>query len=90
MSREVAARASAQTGIGADVLKAMLPLVATMVMGALAKGAVGGAPQAGQAPATAGAGGGLLDMLTPMLDSNRDGSVMDDLVGMMGKYMTGR
>jgi hypothetical protein len=90
VSREVAARASAQTGIGADVLKAMLPLVASMVMGALAKGAVGASPQAGQAPATAGVGGGLLDMLTPMLDSNRDGSVMDDLVGMMGKYMSGR
>jgi hypothetical protein len=88
VSREVAARASAQTGIGADVLKAMLPMVAAMVMGAMARGAAGG-PQLGQATA-APAGGGLLDMLTPMLDSNRDGSVMDDLASMMGKYMTGR
>jgi hypothetical protein len=89
VSREVAARASAQTGIGPEILKAMLPMVATMVMGAVAKGAF--SPGATQAPSLgANAGGGLLDMLTPMLDGNRDGSVMDDLASMMGKYMTGR
>ena len=86
VSREVAARASAQTGIGPDILKAMLPMLATMVMGALAKGAFsGGAAQAGQAQ-VAPSGGGLLDMLTPMLDGNKDGNVVDDLMGMMGKY----
>lgn len=37
VSREVAGRASAQTGIGADVLKKLLPLVATMAMGSLSK-----------------------------------------------------
>jgi hypothetical protein len=70
----------------------MLPMVATMVMGAIAKGAfTGGAAQAGQPQvASANAGGGLLDMLAPMLDGNRDGSVVDDLAGMMGKYMTGK
>ena len=89
VSREVAARASAQTGIGPEILKAMLPMIATMVMGALAKGAFsGGAAQAGQPQvASANAGGGLLDMLSPMLDSNKDGNVMDDLMGMVGKYM---
>ena len=87
VSREVAARASAQTGIGPDILKAMLPMLATMVMGALAKGAFSsGAAQAGQAQ-VAPSGGGLLDMLTPMLDGNKDGNVVDDLMGMMGKYM---
>jgi hypothetical protein len=88
VSREVAARASAQTGIGSDVLKAMLPMVATLVMGAMARNATSGGPQLGQAAAPGG--GGLFDMLTPMLDANRDGSVMDDLAGMMGKYMSGR
>jgi hypothetical protein len=29
--------------------------------------------------------GGLLDMLSPMLDGNKDGSVMDELAGMMGR-----
>lgn len=37
VSREVANRASAATGIGNDVLKKMLPLVASMAMGSMAK-----------------------------------------------------
>jgi hypothetical protein len=58
--------------------------VAALVMGALARGGaqgggVGGL-QAGLNP-TGSAGGGILDMLTPMLDANRDGSMIDDLIG---------
>lgn len=37
VSREVAARASAKSGVGADVLKKMLPMVAMMAMGSLGK-----------------------------------------------------
>jgi len=37
VSREVATQAAAQTGVGKSVLKRMLPLVAAMVMGLLAK-----------------------------------------------------
>lgn len=87
-SREVAANASAHTGIGADVLKQMLPLVATMVMGGLSKqssqaGFLGGQDTPAQPE-------GLLGMLTPLLDSNRDGSVADDVLGMIGRYMRNR
>ena len=82
VSRQVASRASAQSGIGADVLKKMLPLVATLAMGALSKQrsstALPGAPASGA---------GLLGMLTPLLDRNRDGSVADDVAGMLGKFM---
>lgn len=42
VSREVASRASAQTGIGSDVLKKMLPMVAMMAMGSLSKQTRGG------------------------------------------------
>ncbi len=42
VSRKVAEHASAQTGIGAAVLKKMLPVIATMVMGGLAKKMMGG------------------------------------------------
>lgn len=88
VSREVAAEAAARSGVGADVLKQMLPMVAALVMGAMARnggaqGGLGGLTAglnqlgAGQA----GAGGGILDMLTPMLDANRDGSVVDDIIG---------
>ncbi|MCF6221278.1 MAG: DUF937 domain-containing protein [Robiginitomaculum sp.] len=37
VSRAVAGRAAEQTGIGADILKKMLPMVATMAMGSLSK-----------------------------------------------------
>ena len=79
-SRNVAQRASQQTGIGDDVLKKMLPLVATMVMGALSKQS---APARSQAQA---GNGGIFDMLAPMLDADGDGSVADDLLGMAGKF----
>jgi hypothetical protein len=93
VSREVAQRASTQTGLASDILKQMLPVVAAAMAGAIARRQFGGAQsQAGFAPrAGAQAGsGGLLDMLTPMLDANRDGTMVDDVIGMIGKYMSGR
>jgi hypothetical protein len=130
VSREVASRASAQTGLGADVLKRMLPIVAAMLMGGLSKGALGGgqgggsgglggvfgggqggsqgglgdvlgsvlggakggAMGGGSGGAASGFGqpgsqGGLLDMLTPMLDRNRDGSALDDILGMASQFL---
>jgi hypothetical protein len=61
----------------------MLPIVATLVMGAMSK-------HLGQAPAAAGSvpdPSSLLGMLTPMLDANHDGSVAGDVVGMVGKFL---
>lgn len=67
VSRAVAGHAAEQTGIGADILKGMLPVVATMVMGALSKKSANGP---GGVPAAAGSG-----LLSSLLDQNRDGSV---------------
>lgn len=86
-SRQVAAQAALSSGIGAEVLKRMLPVVAAMMMGALAKKAGGGAVTAGLGGQAPGVGGGLLDMLAPMLDRDRDGSVVDDVTGMLGKFL---
>ena len=85
VSREVANRAAAQTGLGADVLKRMLPLAATLMMGAFARQS-GNASGPGSAPASAG--GGLAAMLSPLLDQNRDGSIVDDVTSMIGRFMT--
>jgi hypothetical protein len=93
VSREVARRASTQTGVGADLLKRMLPVVAALAAGALARRQFGGASaQAGILPAAAqqSQGGGLLGMLAPMLDANRNGTMVDDVIGMIGKTMGGR
>ena len=89
VSRAVASQASAQTGIGQDVLKSMLPVVAAMMRGTMAKrvsqpsAAAAGAGFGGTAAGLGG--GGLLGMLTPMLDSNRDGSIIDDVAGLIGR-----
>jgi hypothetical protein len=84
VSREVASRAAAQTGLSADVLKRMLPLAATLMMGAFAKQSGNASPLA---PGLGNAGGGIAAMLSPLLDQNRDGSIMDDVTSLMGRFM---
>jgi hypothetical protein len=81
VSRQVATRAAAQTGIDPSILKQMLPLVAALMMGTMSR------QHASPAAASMNAdlGGGLMSMLTPVLDQNRDGSMIDDVIGMLGK-----
>jgi hypothetical protein len=82
VSREVAGRAAAQTGIGADVLKRMLPMAAALMMGALARESSTTAPPS---PGAAGmAGGNLMSILGATFDRNRDGSILDDVLGALG------
>ncbi len=80
-SRAVARNAAQQTGLGEGMLKKMLPVVATMAMGALSKQAVPAANVQGSPVAASG----LMGMLTPLLDQNRDGSAVDDVLGMAAK-----
>jgi len=80
VSRAVAGRAAEQTGIGADILKKMLPLVAKMVMGGLSK-------QRAAAPAQ---GLGTGNLLSSLLDQNRSGSMTDEVAGLLGRFMGGR
>ncbi len=113
-SRAVAADASAKSGVSGDLLKKMLPLVAMLVAGYMAKQGGGGDQQqagggalggglggmlgsvlgglmgggSGQAAAPAG-GLGSLGGLASMLDFDRDGNPLDDILGMAGK-LTGR
>lgn len=85
VSRQVAGAASQKTGIGPDILKKILPVVAAMTMGALSKqGAASNLRAAGTAP---GAQDGLMKMLGRFIDRDRDGSVMDDLWGMASKFL---
>jgi hypothetical protein len=84
-SRQVAAQASTRTGISESVLKQMLPLVASLAMGAMNRH-TSSAPESStgvSAPSAgvSGGGTGILGMLTPLLDRDRDGSVVDDLLG---------
>jgi hypothetical protein len=86
VSRNVASHASSQTGLPVDLLKKMLPVVATLAMGALSRNTAQQGiqrPSAAQAPA-----GDLMGMLGPMLDADGDGSVADDLLGLAGKFFS--
>lgn len=80
VSRQVAAQAATRTGISESVLKQMLPVVASLAMGALSR-------QTGRSAAAAatGSGAGILGMLTPLLDRNHDGSVVDDVLGSVSR-----
>lgn len=63
----------------------MPPIVAALVMGAMARQA---SPAAGGrlTPAsTGGMGGALMGMLGATLDQNRDGSMVDDVIGILGR-----
>jgi len=82
VSRQVATRAAAQTGLSEDVLKRMLPMVAALMMGAMARQATQGGGRLAQ---PASAGGGLMGMLGATLDQNRDGSMIDDVIGLLGR-----
>lgn len=95
VSRAVAGQAAASSGVSADLLKKMLPLLAMAAAGMMAKTA-SAAPGAG---ATEGGLGGLLGQVTgmlgggqpagglgglaSMLDMDRDGNPLDDIMGMV-------
>jgi hypothetical protein len=82
VSRQVAARASSQTGIDPAILKKMLPIAAALMMGTLSR-----QTQSAGAPQAAGTSGtDFMSMLTPLMDANKDGSMLDDVTSMLGRF----
>lgn len=91
-SRNMAGYASKQSGVSSTLLKQMLPVLATVVMGQLSKQTGGGASVDGlsqfqnqRAPQQSGSTG--LDLLESFLDSDRDGSVVDDVLNLAQKFL---
>ncbi|MBX2823789.1 MAG: DUF937 domain-containing protein [Gammaproteobacteria bacterium] len=72
VSRKVAQEASQRSGISSTLLKKMLPVVASLVMGALSKKMLGGNRRVNRANS-----GGILASL---LDADGDGSIWDDIL----------
>ncbi len=99
VSRTVAGQAAEQTGLDSGILKQMLPILAMMVAGYMAKqsgqsgesgglggmlgNVLGGAMGGGAAPSAGGLGG--LGGLGKMLDMDGDGNPLDDIMGMVNK-----
>ncbi len=96
VSRTVAQNAAAQTGLDPSLLRKMLPMLAMLVAGYMARQG-GAAAQTGGASAGGGLGGmlgGLLGGrsgggggLASILDQNGDGNALDDILRLAGKAM---
>jgi len=95
VSRAVAQNAASQSGLDSSLLKKMLPMLAMLVAGYMAKqhggaaagggggllgGLLGGLMGGGSGGAAQGGGG-----LASMLDLNGDGNPLDDILSMAGK-----
>jgi len=100
VSREVADSAASQTGLDSGLLRKMLPLLAMLVTGFLAKQAGGAAGQPSEGGGLGGLGGligglggmfgggdtaGGLGGLGAMLDANGDGNPLDDILRKLGR-----
>jgi hypothetical protein len=95
VSRTVAQDAAAKSGLNPSILKKMLPMLAMLVAGYMAKqhggaagggggllgGLLGGLMGGGNAGGASQGGGGMASML----DLNGDGNPLDDILGMAGK-----
>ena len=99
VSRAVAQNVAPQSGLDPSLLKKMLPMLAMIVAGYMAKQRSAGTVTQSSSPT----GGGLAGMLggllggqpgatgnansgfASMLDLNRDGNPLDDILGMAGK-----
>lgn len=80
VSREVASRASGKTGVDSSIIKKMLPMLASLAMGAMSN-------QSAQAGINSSQSSGVTDLLSSFLDSDNDGSIADDLLGIAGKFL---
>jgi hypothetical protein len=100
---QVAEQVSNQSGLGLGQVAQILMMLAPIVMGYLGQqkqqqgvgadglgGLLGGLLGGQQQQAAASTGNPMLDMASSMLDSDRDGSAVDDIASMAFKYMTNR
>ena len=85
VSRRGARHAAGKTGVDESLLKKMLPVIAAMVMGSVSKQASSNNMLGGLASGASGSGSAGL--LTQFLDADKDGSVLDDVLGMAGKFL---
>jgi hypothetical protein len=85
VSRNVAARAARESGLESGLLEKMLPLVAAATMGSLGKQTSGGGPLDALTGGSA-QDAGMAGVLESFLDADRDGAVLDDVLGLAKKF----
>ncbi len=96
VSQTVAQNAAGQTGLDPSLLKKMLPMLAMLVAGYMAKGGNGAAAQPPAGGGLGGLLGGLLgggktaggaSGLASMLDLDGNGNPLDDILGMASRTL---
>ena len=85
VSRQVASRAAESSGVDSGILKKMLPILASAAMGAMAKNGFGDSTKVGEL--SSGQGAGIGSLLSSFLDADKDGSALDDILGMAGRFL---
>ena len=95
-TQNVANAVSQSSGLDAQGSLKMLETLAPLVLGALGQqkkennlDAQGISNLTSNLSANFGGEGGIMSMITNLLDANKDGNVMDDLTGMIGKLFGG-
>ena len=84
-SRSLAGHAAANTGIDSALIKKLLPIIATVVMGAMNKRTASkGYLNTRQSSSSAN---GMLDLLSGFLDVGGDGSIIDDVLRIGSKVL---
>jgi hypothetical protein len=76
-SREVASRVATKAGSSSGVVKMLLPIIASLAMGAFSKKG-----KATAAPAQEPQSSGMMGMVKNFIDADDDGSIVDDLFTM--------
>ncbi|SFV50303.1 hypothetical protein MNB_SV-8-456 [hydrothermal vent metagenome] len=84
-SRNVAKHVEQETGMSADIIKKMLPMLAPLIIGALTKKAAPSINEYQKQPQAQS--GGLESILTGLIDQDHDGSMIDDVMGMAMKHI---
>ncbi len=86
VSRNVATRVAEQAGTSPDIVKQLLPLAATLLMGVLGKeGEKKGMLGQGLSPGSVG-GSAMASVFLDFLDMDDDGDVMDDVLNLAQKF----
>ena len=96
-TQNVANAVSQSSGLDAQGSLKMLETLAPLVLGALGQqkkennlDAQGISNLTSNLSANFAGEGGIMSMITNLLDANKDGNVMDDLTGMIGKFFGGK
>ena len=83
-SRKVAKHVEKETGISNSIIKSILPMLAPLVIGALTKKS---SPTSNTQKGSEDRDSGLEVVLMELIDRDKDGSMIDDVMSMTTKYI---